>query len=320
MKIGILETNFFSNDVIVNLENIGKVFQYDQASSLKDFMLDKEIIYTRLKYLFDKDLINMCKSLKYLICPTTGLNHIDVDFCNKKGINIISLKDNEELHLIKATPEHTFGLLLSLLRNYKYFFTKKTFDLVNDRLTYSASEINNRRVGIIGFGRVGKTISKYLNAFGAKISFYDKIIFKSEELKDYKFCKVFSKIEELIDKNEIIFLTASYTNGKTILNKELLNRMSDKYFINTSRGENIDENHLLHLIEENFFSGVAIDVIQDEQDKNSNFDKFLKLNNSKSNFIYTPHISGATITSLNKTEVIVTKILFKELNIRWTIN
>ena len=72
----------------------------------------------------------------------------------KGCIEVISLKESEDLFKVNATPENTFGLLLSLLRNYQNFFSKSDFDIKTDRLALPSYEIKNKTVGIIGFGRV----------------------------------------------------------------------------------------------------------------------------------------------------------------------
>ena len=313
MKIGILERDYFSSKVIAQLNEIGEVSFYDEIEKLSEFLDDKHIIYTRLKYFFNKRLIDYSKNLKFLVSPTTGLNHIDKDHCQKAGIEVISLQGSKDLFKVNATPEHTIGLLLSLLRNYKWFFSKSDYNIKTDRLLFPSYEVKNKKVGIIGFGRVGKLLSKYLNSFGAIISFYDIKNFSSYELKDYDYCNKNNTIEELVKNNEIIFLTASYKNNTTIVNKELLDKMRNKYFINTSRGENVDETHLISLLEKKYFKGVAIDVIQNEQDRHNNLNKIIELSNSDNNFIYTPHISGATIQSINRTELIVTNLLINKL-------
>ena len=143
---------------------------------------------------------------------------------------------------------------------------------------------------------------------------FDVKNFLPYQLKGFEYSKGVYNINELIENNEIIFLTASYKKNITIINKELLDKMKDKYFINTSRGENVDEIHLISLIERNYFKGVAIDVLQNEQGRENNLNNIIKLNNSNINFIYTPHISGATIQSINKTESIVTKLLLNKIS------
>ena len=312
MKIGILEPKYFSIKVIEKLNKLGKVSLYHENSDFIKFISDKEIIYTRLKFFFNEELIKKCLKLKYLVSPTTGLNHINQTFCNYYGVKIISLKGLKELKKIKATPEHTFGLILSLLRNYKYYFNLKEFKLESDRLSVPSFEISKQKIGIIGFGRVGKELSKYFNAFGSEISFYELNALSNEQRLSYDFCRESTSIEELIKNSEIVVVSASY-EGRIILGRNHLNLLKGKYLINTSRGENIDENHLIELINKDHFKGVAIDNIQDEQFKKNNLKLITNLHKSKPNFIFTPHISGATITSLNHTEMIVTKELITKI-------
>ena len=92
--------------------------------------------------------------------------------------------------------------------------------------------------------------------------------------------------------------------------------MSKKYFINTARGELIDEIELIEYIKKNQFLGVALDVIFDETNKR-NLKNFLKIDKNI-NFILTPHIGGLTKESRQKTDLfIIEKFLknCKEMNI-----
>ena len=312
MKIGILEPKYFSIKVIENLKKFGKVSLYHQKFDLIKFISDKEIIYTRLKFFFNEELIKKCLKLKYLVSPTTGLNHINQISSHYYGVKIISLKGLKELEKIKATPEHTFGLILSLLRNYKHYYNLKDFNLERDRLSVPSFEISKKKIGIIGFGRVGKELSKYFNAFGSEIYFYELNTLSTEQKLSYNFCRESKSIEELIKNSEIVIVSASY-EGRIILRSSHLNMLKGKYLINTSRGENIDENHLIELINNDHFKGVALDNIQNEQSKTNNLQLITNLHKSKPNFIFTPHISGATITSLNHTEMIVTQELITQI-------
>ena len=88
--------------------------------------------------------------------------------------------------------------------------------------------------------------------------------------------------------------------------------MKNKYLINTSRGELIDEAYLLKKVSGNHFKGVAIDVISNENNLSNNNLKVIEKLITKSNFIYTPHISGATLNSLSKVETYITKKLIKK--------
>jgi D-3-phosphoglycerate dehydrogenase len=306
MKIGILEPNYFSDLGIKRLRELGEVFLYEDIISLEIFLTPIDVLFIRLDYQINKDFLDKCINLKILCSPTTGLNHIDINLLDERKINLISLK--ERTHLlsnIRATPENTIGLALALIRGYsKVFLNAENSNW--DRYKFYGDELQNMKVGIIGFGRVGTQITKYLNSFSSKIFVYDiKII--STDLN----ITILNSIEEIINKCQMIFLTASYSN-KIIIKDHHIDALKDKYFINTSRGELIDEKYLVKKLNSNHFRGLAIDVISNENRSKNNLKHFIK-SVEKYNIIVTPHISGVTIESLNKTEEILINALIESL-------
>jgi D-3-phosphoglycerate dehydrogenase len=305
VQIGILESKDFSKIAEQNLKKLGEVSYYNEEN-LNNFLVDKDILFVRLKYKIDKEFLKISHKLKYLCTPTTGLNHIDLEECKKYNIKVISLKGEYEfLSSIRATPEHSFGLLLALLRNYKSAFLNTT-NTDWDRDKYKGFEIYGKTIGIIGMGRVGKLLSKYLEVFGASIVFIDinKVDIDSENVHQVE------NLESLINLSDIIFLTASYSKeNRHMIDKRAIDLMKNKFFINTSRGELIDEDYLIEKIEQNHFKGIALDVISNEVMQINKLNKFLPLTKTN-NFIITPHIGGATYESMWKTEeFIVNKLI-----------
>ena len=307
MQIGILEPSEFSRKAIESLNLIGDVILFD-GDNLKEFLFEKEVIFVRLNYFLGEEILRYAKNLKYICSPTTGLNHIDVKYINKKKINIISLKgENKFLSDIRATSEHTFGLILSLLRNYRNSFISKENKFNRD--LFKGFEIYNNKIGIIGFGRIGKLLSKYIKSFNGQCYFFDK----DDNVISSNGAQKVDSIEELIDRCNVICLCISYDNeNQEFFNKDYIDRIKDKFFINTSRGELVDENHLIKRINEGYFRGVALDVISNESRKTNNLKKFLKINKNK-NFIITPHIGGATYTSMKRTEEFIVNKLKKSI-------
>ena len=294
MKIGILEPEGFSKKALKILKNIGEVSLYKKDNPIKEFIKDKDIIFIRLRYYISKELLEK-SSVKIVCSPTTGFNHIDLDYLNKEKIKYISLKDEYEfLSNIRATPEHTFGLVLALLRNYKKVFCNNCSFKDRDKL--KGEEIFGKNIGIIGLGRVGKVLARYFEVFGANVFYND--------IKKIDCNYTFLSKKDLIKKSDIILLCANYLKeNQDMIDKDLLDLMCGKYFINTARGELINENHLLELLEKNHFKGVALDVIKDEL----NSKKFLEL--KKYGALVTPHIAGATYESMHKTEEFMVKKL-----------
>lgn len=296
MKIGILEPSDFSSIAIEKLDNIGQVTNFS-GSDLNTFLSDKDILFIRLGYAISKDFISMAKNLKYLCTPTTGLNHIDLKECKARNIEVISLKgETDFLSTIRATPEHTIGLTISLLRNYKHCFLSDNNESWN-RDNCKGFELYKNTIGIVGFGRVGKLLSKYFQAFGSSVFFYDT----NDLIKEKNNAVRITTLAQLIDMSNIVILSASYSKSNhEFFSKNYIDSLKGKYFINTARGELVDELYLIDKISVGHFKGVALDVLQNEQTQ-SNKEKLISASLNE-NCIITPHISGATYSSMHKTE------------------
>lgn len=306
MQIGILESKDFSTDVIKKLSFIGEVNFFD-GSEINSFVANKEVLFIRLNYFIGKDILDHATKLKYICTPTTGLNHIDLEECKKRDIKIISLKEESDfLSTIRATPEHTFGLVLSLLRNYKSAFLNQENNEWYREL-YKGSELYGKNIGIIGLGRVGKILAKYFSAFDANVYFYDiDTTIQRDTAKREK------NIEKLIVKSDIVLLCASYSSAnEKFFDRKYIDLLENKFFINTARGELIDEEYLLNTIRKGVFKGIALDVITNETSQN-NLDEFVELS-EKNNLILTPHIAGATYESMWKTEDFIYQKLYEEI-------
>jgi len=310
VQIGILEPKDFSQKAIKDLNELGSLELFD-GQNLDEFIGDKEVLFIRLGNFIGNDFLQKAKNLKYICTPTTGLNHIDLEECEKRDIKIVSLKGEYEfLSTIRATPEHTFGLVLSLLRNYKEAFLNQKNNKW-DRELYKGFELYENNVGIIGFGRVGKILAKYFETFGAKVYFYDN----DDSIKGIHSANKLLRIEEVVNQSNIVILTASYSESNhQFFDKQYIDLLENKYFINTARGELVNEDYLIRKLEQNFFKGIAIDVVQNEQ-SNSSLYKLLKLT-ERNNLIVTPHIAGATYSSMNRTEEFMT---YKLLQLEWPI-
>lgn len=306
MQIGILEEESFSSDVIKKLLCLGEVSFLNEKEILS-FVADKDILFVRLKYFLGKSILDQADKLKYICSPTTALNHIDLIECRKRGVRIISLKgESDFLYNIRATPEHTFGLVLALLRNYKKAFLNPN-NCNWDRVPLVGTQLRGKMIGIIGMGRVGKVLVKYFSAFDTSIYFYDR----DETICCQKSIRL-TKLETLIEKCEIIVLCVSYDiKNSKFFNKKYIDLLENKYFINTSRGEIIDESYLLKFISKGKFKGIALDVISNECG-NNNLSQFLDLS-ERYNLILTPHIAGATYESMLETEAFIFDKLYSEL-------
>jgi len=242
--------------------------------------------------------------LEFVATITTGLDHIDTSYCAENGIQIVSLKGEVEfLSEIHATPEHTWGLLLSLIRKLPNAYNSVK-DEVWDRNLFYGEELYQKTLGIIGFGRVGKILSQYAFAFGMKVIIYDSEIIKENEFKVQQV-----SLDQVLSKSNVISLnlpldgsTKGYINEKHFLKME-----QSPWFINTARGGIVDEDALLKALNMGHIRGAALDVLSNEvsfvEKKAEN--PLIQYMNSNENLIITPHISGTTDESMRKTALFI---------------
>ena len=139
--------------------------------------LKAEYVYCKLKYFIDKKIIKNNSNIKYLISPTTGLNHIDFDIITRKKIKIINLNPRDkEIKSITSTGEYNLALILSSARKIFNYLNLKSA-MIN-RYLFNTYQFRNYTVGIIGLGRIGKYLNKKLKLLGFKTLIYDHLIHK----------------------------------------------------------------------------------------------------------------------------------------------
>ena len=298
---GILEPTGFSLQSKEKLSRYGEVVEFGGVG-LTEFLRVVDFLFIRLGYRIDEKLLRCATKLKVVCSPTTGTTHLDLDYLYRRNIELISLKgESEFLTDIVATPEHTLGLVLCLLRNYKKSLANG-YHSQELRLNFMGQDLREQTVGIIGFGRVGQRFASYLEAFSASIRYFDKAPVKS--LFEIKSAVNDHSLDDLLQHSSVVVVCASYENGDpVVLGENELLRAKGKFLVNTSRGQNIDEDALINLIKKDWFSGVALDVICDWP-KWIHSSKWSSLID-RDDFILTPHIAGVTQTALQSTETFV---------------
>ena len=306
MQIGLLEPDRFDPSAIAQLQAIGHVVRYE-GGDLQQFLRPLQVLFVRLAHRIDASFLAQMPSLRYLCSPTTGHTHLDESGLASRGIKVVSLRGEQVfLETIRATPEHTFGLVLALLRRYIGAFPHVQAGGWNRDL-FRGEELYGQRVGIVGLGRVGFRVASYCAAFGAQVSYID-----SREVPAAPEWQREAGIGQLIEASRIVILCASYANGdKPILGQPEIALLRGRYLVNTARGELVDEDALLAAIEAGQLAGVATDVLSDEIGANQ-----LQRWNAAAvgrNVIVTPHISGATSTAMAKTEGFIVQKLMQVL-------
>ncbi|MDT0688594.1 NAD(P)-dependent oxidoreductase [Salegentibacter sp. F188] len=305
MKALITEPLDFGRENLKLLEEIAEVKKGPfSRSDLLKAVGDIDVLMIRLGHVIDEEVFKKANKLKFILTPTTGLNHIEFNTAEKRGIKVISLKgESAFLAGIPSTAEHTWALMLALLRK----IPAAHHHVMNGnwkRDHFKAHNLYHYKLGILGFGRVGKQIAEYARVFKMPFVFYDT----DPNLNNHP--NAVEDLEQFMKEIDIlsIHIPLNQENTKFLNEANLKYLKPTAYILNTSRGEVIDEPVLADMLVQKKLSGLATDVLALEISSESRKNNTL-INAAKKleNIIITPHIAGATYESMWRTEEFVIK-------------
>lgn len=292
----------------LELEKLGFENQYDYKSS-RNQILNKignyHGIIIRSRMTIDKEIINTAKKLKFIARVGSGLENIDLVSAKKNKVKVISAGEANS----NAVGEHALGMLLNLLNNIS-ISNSEIMNGIWERGKNRGIELEGKVIGIIGYGKTGKSFAKKLSGFDCKVIFNDIKKLKSNQFAQYV------SLDELKMKSDIISIhTDLNKTSLNLINIDFINSCKKNFIlINTSRGKCVNSNDLVTGLKNKKITGCCLDVLDFEDmsfeniKKNKDFDCLKNSNN----IILTPHIAGWTIESkLKLSKVIIEKI--KEL-------
>lgn len=270
-----------------------------------------DAVLTRLAHRVERADAPPSVRCRVLGVPTTGLDHVDMAWCEAAGIKVVSLRGELEfLRTVRGTAEHTLALMLAVLRQ----LVPAQASVRNGnwrRDEFRGREIAGSTVGILGVGRIGTMVADIVAAMGATVIGFDTAAGGTHPSV--------TNMESLIDlceRSDILTIHVPFVRGQEPIlgSPELRALKPGAVLINTSRGGVIDENALADAIVNTPLGGVGLDVLQGEPDITSNV--LRELATQRDNIIITPHIGGNTVESRARAETfIVDRVLdtLKEL-------
>ena len=288
--IKILITEFMNE---ISLQNLKKIFEvhydeklWNQAEKLIKSINDFDGLIVRNKTKVTKDLLDKAYNLKFVGRLGVGLDNIDTDYCKNKEIYVQPATGMNA----DSVVEYVVSCSLSLIKKIP-LLNNSTTKGEWPRTKIKSEEVNGKTLGLIGYGSIGKKVSKYCLNLGLNIIAYDPYLKNQTNEKDVKFVEL-SQIYELSD---IISLHLPLTDQtKDLINKVSFSKMKQKpIIINTSRGSIVNESDLIDAYNNNLITGFALDVFENEPIKESFYNKI----SGDMNCILTPHISGITTQS-----------------------
>lgn len=225
------------------------------------------------------------RGLKLISRYGVGYDTVDVDAASARGI-LVTNTPGSNAH---AVSEHAVMLMLALCHHLTEHYDYANQGIYSNRTFIDSTRtLNNALVGLIGGGNIGRQAAKKVQAFGAKVQYYDK--FRLPEETEKQFSMKYVSLDELYRTSDFISIHIPLTddNYHMISEREISLMKPDAYLINTARGGLVDEEALVRAIDEKRLAGAGIDCMEHLPMRGD--DPLLH----RGSIIVTPHTAGTS--------------------------
>ena len=264
-------------------------------------------IVLRSRINIDREFVDAAKSLRYVARVGAGMETIDVEYCEAKGIRCLNSPEGNR----DAVGEHTVGMLLSLLNNLNRADRQVKAGEWKREMN-RGRELGFRTVGIIGYGNMGSSFARKLSGFGCKVLAYDK--YKTNYSDAYA---EEVSLDEIFANADVLSLHVPLTaETKYMVDAEFIARFKNPFvLLNASRGPVVKISALVDALKSGKVVATGLDVIEYEE---TSFEATKKMTDNPDfrylaqcdNVIMSPHIAGWTVESKIKlAQVLLDKIL-----------
>lgn len=269
---------------------------------------DADILLLNSHIRVDKVIAEMSHQLKLVIRAGVGMDHIDVDYLQTKGIRVVNTAGGNA----DAVGEHTVGMILSLLHH----INRADHQIRNGqwiREPNRGRELKYKTVGIIGYGNTGKAVAQCLSGFGCPILAYDKYVqgFGNDYVQEVP-------LETIYHEAEIVTFHVPHTSETHYWgNRDFFHQFRHPIILlNLARGKVIYLPALLEAMDERKVIAAGLDVFENEkintltpEQKGWYEDLF-----SRDNVVLTPHVGGWTLESRENIQSIIKQYVIEMLD------
>jgi D-3-phosphoglycerate dehydrogenase len=257
---------------------------------LVDRVRDMDGMIIRANGKVSRKVMESAPKLKVVGRHGVGVENIDLEAATEKGIWVVNTPDANDV----SVAEHFFGLALMLSKMLKKGEVALREGRFEARYQYIGNELHGKTLGILGLGRIGKTIARMgLKGFEMKILYYDTVRYKEVE-EEVKASKV--SMDELLSKSDFVSINLPMlpeTQG-LVGEREFGLLKPSAYVINLARGPVWDEKALYRVLKERKIAGAGSDVFEVEPATKDH--PLFQLEN----FIGTPHMAAHTDEALRR--------------------
>jgi len=277
----------------------------EDTAILVERMKDAEVvIVSNIK--IGADVLSQCPKLKLLDVAFTGLDHIDLAYCEAHGIKVV----NASGYATECVAELAIGLMIDVYRH----ITALDADTRQGgaRNNFLGRELRGKRVGIVGTGAIGARTAQLLQCFGCEVVAWSR----SERQEVLDMGVAYLPLDELMRTSDIISLHVPLTaETHHLISRELLALCKPTaVLINTARGNVVDMDALADALCNGKLAGAGIDVFEKEPPLATDHPLL-----HAPNCVVVPHVGYATREAFDDRIDIVINNIYRELNIDATV-
>jgi D-3-phosphoglycerate dehydrogenase len=256
----------------------------DTEKALADEIRDVDLLLADVDIEVTEKVLESARKLRSIVCTAAGTDFIDLDAATRKGIIVTNIPD----YCTNAVAEYTLALILCLCRHIIPGTTAVHDGNWENRRFFQGVEVNGKRLGLIGLGKIGTRVAQKCKALGMEIDFYSPSV-SGEAALAAGYNKYDSLLELVKNADFISIHTSLRDQTRGILGENEFKSMKPTaYLINVARGAIVDEAALYRALKERWITGAAVDVLTQEPPERDN--PLFQLEN----VIITPHIAWHT--------------------------
>ena len=269
------------------MEALGELTVYDRTSpsELLERSAGAEVLITN-KTLITAENMAELPELKYIGVLATGYNVVDIDAAKNRGIVVTNIP----AYSTASVAQMVFAHILNITQHVGYYADENAKGRWTNNVDFcywdtNLVELDGKKMGIVGYGNIGKATARIALAFGMEV-----LAYTSKEQKDLPQGVKKATLDELFAESDVISLHCPLTpDTKELVNANRLKTMKPSaILINTGRGPLVNERELADALNEGRIAGAGLDVLSIEPSVANN-----PLLSAKNCFI-TPHIAWAT--------------------------
>ena len=222
--------------------------------------------------------------LKMVMRWGVGYDSVDIEEAGRRGIMVCNTPGANAY----AVAELAVGLMIDLGRNIFGYFSNIKNNNWDRNVFPSNQSLNGKTVGLVGGGNIGRQVAKRVQAFGAKVCYYDA--FRLPEAVEQEFNMAYCELDEVLKCSDVVSLHVPLLDStRHIISAEKLALMKPTAkIINTARGGLIDDAALVEALKRGALAGAGLDCVEAEEGGVT--EALLQM----PNVIITPHIGGTT--------------------------